>query len=176
MLLKLLPRNLCFPAAAGQRRSFFLSFNLMSIPGPERSIWRQLHSKTLLLSRQETKYKATAFWLAECINSGSKLHGVNCFPNCWLNLQRMSWWAGHTNNKWSSSSTAPWEHRRQILSLLGTLSGFACRPHSTSKRWFEHLNLDKDCLRWPSIHAGHQNVSSLGWFCSIPTTSDFLAR
>ncbi len=25
----------------------------------------------LLLSRQETKYKATAFWLAECINSGT---------------------------------------------------------------------------------------------------------
>jgi ABC-type Fe3+ transport system permease subunit len=24
--------------------SFFLSFNLTSIPGPERSIWRQLHS------------------------------------------------------------------------------------------------------------------------------------
>jgi hypothetical protein len=30
--------------------------------------------------------------------------------------------------------------------------------------------------RWPSIHVSQQNVSSLGWFCSIPTTSDFLAR
>ncbi len=68
-----------------------------------------------MLSRQETKYKVTAFWLAKCINLGSKLHGVNCFPNSWPNLQRMSWWAGHTNNKWSSSSTAPREHRQQTL-------------------------------------------------------------
>ncbi len=84
----------------------FLSFNLTSIPGqyPDQkdpfddNYIVDLSKTLLLLSRQETKYKATAFWLAKCINSGSKLHGVNCFPNCWLNLQRMSWWAGHTNN------------------------------------------------------------------------------
>jgi hypothetical protein len=105
-------------------------------------------SKTLLLSRQETKCKAIAFWLAKHINSVSKLHSVNCFPRCWPNLQRMSWWARHTSNRWSSSSTTSREHRRQTLSLLGTLSGFACLPHSTSKRWFEHLNLGKDCLSW----------------------------
>ncbi len=72
-------------------------------------------SKTLLLSRQETKYKATSFGLAEHINSGSKLYGVNCFPSCWPNLQRTSCWAGHTNNRWSSSSTAPREHRQSKL-------------------------------------------------------------
>ncbi len=66
--------------------SFFLSSNLTSIPRPERSIWDNYIvdlSKTLLLFRQETKYKAIAFWLAEHINSISKLHGVNCFPSCW---------------------------------------------------------------------------------------------
>ncbi len=133
--------------------SFFLSFNLTSIPGPDPfdDYYLVDLSKTLLLSRQETKYKATAFWVAECINSGSKLHSVNCFPSYWPNLQQMSWWAGHTSNRWSSSSTAPREHRRQTLSFLGTLSGFACLPHSTSKRWFQHLNLDKDCLSWTFV-------------------------
>ncbi len=32
-----------------------------------------------MLSRQEIKYKAIAFWVVECIESGSKLHDVNCF-------------------------------------------------------------------------------------------------
>jgi hypothetical protein len=70
--------------------SFFLSFNLTSIPGPEDSFddnYKVDLSKTLLLSRQETKYKAIAFWLAECINSGSKLYGPSL---SWSTLDELS--------------------------------------------------------------------------------------